>query len=976
MKKIITIICLLLYINGVVQAQNISFFTDPNSSKKYGVKNEKGQIIVQPKYDDYQPVYNGYARVKYNEKWDLMDGSGKELTNFKYDFINFFTKDDLALVQLNGKYGYIDKSLKEVIPLTFESASSFFEGLATVRQQSNGTYKIGYIDKTGKMVIPYKYEIAREFNNGFAMVRFNNKWGFINQSGKEITPLKYDYVTLFYDGMAAVTINGKTGYINTDGKEIIPLIYDGAWNFKDGRAEVKLAGRNFFIDKSGKEFGTTTTQVNTGNSANISTNNKSDNGLSDFTKGHEAYTAKNYTDAHKYYNLSVEKGNINAMLQLGLLYYQGLGVTKSISESEKWFLKAANLGNANAMNIMGLALKSGEFGKSSLKQAEEWFIKAANLGNDEAMYELGTMYEFGLAGLDFKKAKEWYQKAADKGNAKAKETLATWNDNVVESTAGNTYLTLGYAEELKGNFKEAYNQYKLAADNGNVLAMYNMGVFHENGKGVVKDSYAASLYYDLAAKRGHDGALYALGNLYENGKAVDKNLETAKRYYTQSADKGNTLAKQALNRLSSTSSIPIKTVPAPPTPIKAIINKNISYLGKNGKYGLSDRKGNIIITPQFDYSLNFNRNGIAVASLNKKKGLINNNGKELTPFEYDNDLGDSEGVFLMRKRNPIPGNSLNDDTYFIDNTGKIILTDKDKPYKVDGPFYSGRALVKTPEGLGYIDKTGKMIIPAVYVSQSLIALTSPMWFTNGTAVVSLKDKTYALIDVNGKTLTKKNYYFISDNSPIFNFGEPQPEENIFVYKNNAEEKHGYLDITGKELTPAIYKYAAPFREGMGKVTNDTKQGFIDRTGKIAIPLTYEVALDFKEGLAAVRNQNKWGFIDKTGKIIIPLQYEYAGSFSEGLATAQINGKTGFINKKGEWVIAPQFQSTSGYFKEGMAGVMVNDLWGFINTSGKMVIQPKYPRYGFIDFEDGVKYIEVSNLKYALIDKTGKEFREP
>jgi hypothetical protein len=52
------------------------------------------------------------------------------------------------VVKLNGKWGFIDTAGKEVIPLKYDVAGWFCEGLAMVIL--NGKY--GFIDKTGKYV--------------------------------------------------------------------------------------------------------------------------------------------------------------------------------------------------------------------------------------------------------------------------------------------------------------------------------------------------------------------------------------------------------------------------------------------------------------------------------------------------------------------------------------------------------------------------------------------------------------------------------------------------------------------------------------------------------------------------------------------------------------------------------------------------------------------------------------------------------
>ncbi|MGI8583069.1 MAG: WG repeat-containing protein [Chitinophagaceae bacterium] len=45
--------------------------------------------------------------------------------------------------------------------------------------------KYGYIDKSEKIIIPLKYEAADDFSNGLARVRFKGKYGYINKQGVE-----------------------------------------------------------------------------------------------------------------------------------------------------------------------------------------------------------------------------------------------------------------------------------------------------------------------------------------------------------------------------------------------------------------------------------------------------------------------------------------------------------------------------------------------------------------------------------------------------------------------------------------------------------------------------------------------------------------------------------------------------------------------------------------------------------------------
>jgi hypothetical protein len=160
-------------------------------------------------------------------------------------------KETLIRFRRNNQWGYKDINTgKVIIPLKYDVAAHFSEGLATVELNK----KCGFIDKTGKEVVPLKYDVASHFSEGLARVKLNRKWGFIDKTGKEVIPLKYDFAIGFSEGLAEVILNGKRGFIDKTGKEVVPSKYDVASDFSEGQASVKLGNEEFCIDKSGKRI--------------------------------------------------------------------------------------------------------------------------------------------------------------------------------------------------------------------------------------------------------------------------------------------------------------------------------------------------------------------------------------------------------------------------------------------------------------------------------------------------------------------------------------------------------------------------------------------------------------------------------------------------------------------------------------------------------------------------------------------------
>ena len=62
----------------------------------------------------------------------------------------------------------------------YDWKGEYYEGLAKVKLND----KYGFIDKTGKEVIPIKYDHAYGFSIGLALVKLEGKWFYINPKGE------------------------------------------------------------------------------------------------------------------------------------------------------------------------------------------------------------------------------------------------------------------------------------------------------------------------------------------------------------------------------------------------------------------------------------------------------------------------------------------------------------------------------------------------------------------------------------------------------------------------------------------------------------------------------------------------------------------------------------------------------------------------------------------------------------------------
>lgn len=112
-------------------------FKDVN--EKWGLKDEKGNVLLRGTFDNIPRFVAGVARVKQGDKWGFLKLNGKLLTELKYDETGDFGSG-LAPVKQKDKWGYIDLNGKEVIPLIYEAASSFKDNKALVTKESKNFY--------------------------------------------------------------------------------------------------------------------------------------------------------------------------------------------------------------------------------------------------------------------------------------------------------------------------------------------------------------------------------------------------------------------------------------------------------------------------------------------------------------------------------------------------------------------------------------------------------------------------------------------------------------------------------------------------------------------------------------------------------------------------------------------------------------------------------------------------------------------
>jgi hypothetical protein len=236
-----------------------------------------------------------------------------------------------------------------------------------------------------------------------------------------------------------------------------------------------------------------------------------------------------------------------------------------------------------------------------------------------------------------------------------------------------------------------------------------------------------------------------------------------------------------------------------------------------------------------------------------------------------------------------------------------------KRYDNVGNFKEGLCKVELAGKFGFIDLRGVEIIPCIYISATD--------FENGTSAVCADDEYFYIdfrgdrIDINpGESELEQIYsndFFDEDFDLGYNDIKIASSRYdtikgldvglVEVSKNNL---YGFIDLSGKEVIPCIYRFVGEFTEGLCDIIIEDENskevfGFLDVTGKKMIDFMYDDTNGFSEGLAGVKLNNKWGFIDKFNNVIIDFIFDDVEYFSEGKCIVRKDIESFFINIKGE-----------------------------------------------------------------------------
>ncbi len=381
---------------------------------------------------------------------------------------------------------------------------------------------------------------------------------------------------------------------------------------------------------------------------------------------------------------------------------------------------------------------------------------------------------------------------------------------------------------------------------------------------------------------------------------------------------------------------------------------------------------------------------------NGKYGILDNNGKVMIPAEYE--------IIGWLKYGIIP--AVKDNYFvFIKENGEII----DKKFCSlwsDAPFKKAEhELIPVQdcksEKWGVIDNKGNYIVKPLY---------DKTYHSANDIVMAVKDSHSYYFDIIGNLLfsfsnVKKAYYFRNGYAKIeFNNKEEifyvdvkghlfkekpedfKEEENIFADTMNSPYKIvnqcnmtvgiGSSSFSGANILPAKYDSVNYFSDDSFVIKKD-KETFVFFPPSEAHSFSIFEKLDegvdlinvfFGKGRIFIKTDHGKYSIVNNGKEITSERYENLIPLNYGMFIAVKNGKYGLVSADGKEITKFKYDKIEDKGNEYPIKTYLNGKIGFIDEKGKEIIPFEYD-YA-CDFLGGETYLLKDNLEY-VIDKNGK-----
>lgn len=336
--------------------------------------------------------------------------------------------------------------------------------------------------------------------------------------------------------------------------------------------------------------------------------------------------------------------------------------------------------------------------------------------------------------------------------------------------------------------------------------------------------------------------------------------------------------------------------------------KNVLKFEKNGKYGLIDLEGKILLEANYEdiYSLKGIK-GSLITVKEGNKGVITTEGKELVPNSYSEikGLGKDTNLYIVKDdknnygiydRIEIKYQDIkqlnNKDVYCVKESNQYKVIDSEEKEIFNLKFDD---IKQIKDNIIVYTKNKKYGAYDIKQNKNIRCNYDDMTYASDGNLIVKKNNSYGIIDIDNNVKQKIEYALVGyyEETSVYELTPNNNEttQNIILNKSLQEIAQGMINEVNAEKsyikvwTEEGYKYynllgeekdskeILPQNKIFLKKENG-KYGFIDKDGNVIIDCIYDDAKEQNEyGFAAVKKDGKWGAIDTKGNIVCETNYD-------------------------------------------------------------------------------------------------------
>tara|TARA_B100000809_G_scaffold243709_1_gene268974 strand:- start:10 stop:1239 length:1230 start_codon:yes stop_codon:yes gene_type:complete len=350
----------------------------------------------------------------------------------------------------------------------------------------------------------------------------------------------------------------------------------------------------------------------------------------------------------------------------------------------------------------------------------------------------------------------------------------------------------------------------------------------------------------------------------------------------------------------------------------------------------------ILLFYLFLFGLSANSQQLHIYLIDNHVGLVNNNGKIIVQPIYSRIGYFKEGLaavetYIRAKNNY--NHIIKKSLGYIDKSGKLMIPMNFE--SIDGErkdFSEGLAVFKRNNKYGYINRKGRTVISPIY--------TNAFQFNDGLAIVYKGKEAYS-IDKEGN--------IIVDFFPLYksHFGE----KSLRILMYNSRYRDQKIALKG-------------YKDGVATFC------VVDKKGNTLFMKPFDMIHDFENGIAVAKGEN-WGLINEKGENVTPLHFKSVNKFNEELYIVREieTGKTGIINKNGEYICPLIYQNIFNPWAKkkdhdySIIQATLNSKHGYINKYGEVIIDFQYDESS--PFGEGLALVKKRDRTVYGINKKGE-----